>query len=250
MSWPIKESVDGMPLQLNDVLAQVLTCNNCGLSSDCRSPIPVQTSTHPRYIVLGEAPGQVEDRQGHPFVGPAGQFLRRALRKVGLRGADGAWMNTVSCFPRQRKTPTPAEMKACRINLFSQLEVCQCRPVLVCGSIALRSMLPHAEMTYAGGQPVQAHGKVLYPVYHPAYILRSRQALEGWERQLSIFAGLVNDATVTVQDVQMLTYHCMYCSRQKSDNHLTCEQHKKWLRQDQFKVIPTTPMNEPTLFPK
>lgn len=238
-----------MPLSLNDVKARVLTCQSCGLSKSCLSPIPIDTQTnHPHFIILGEAPGQVEDRQGKPFVGPAGTFLKRSLRKAGLRAVDGAFMNTVSCYPKARKTPTPEEIAACKVNLYTQLDVLNCSYVLVCGAIALRTLLPHAEPMYANGQPVHAHGKVLFPVYHPAYILRSRQALEGWERHLRMFSGLVNNPLETVQTIQQVTGHCFYCNSQKATDSLTCTTHAKWLRQDQNRVIPKPKMVETQLW--
>lgn len=120
--------------------------------------------------------------------------------------------------------------------------------VLVCGAVALHAVLPHAEMTYASGVPVLAHGKVLFPVYHPAYILRSRQALTGWERELRIFAGMVNDPTITVSDAQALTYHCLYCNAEHQPRKLTCDKHEKWLRQDQHRTMPKPRMIEDRLF--
>lgn len=199
-----------------------------------------------KFIVVGEAPGAVEDRKGEPFVGPAGTFLKRELRRVGLRGGDGIFMNAVSCFPRLNKTPTPEEIKACKVNLFSQLEVARASNVLVCGSIALKALLPHAEITYAQGQPIHAHGKVLFPVYHPAYVLRTRVALDGWIRQLRWFAGMV-EGVYSPNSIQSLTSHCMYCNQGKMTS-LTCHKHESLLLKDQQKPVIKPTMVEDPLF--
>lgn len=204
----------------------------------------------PRYGVLGEAPGQVEDRRGLPFQGPAGQFMRRSLRRVMLRDSEGCFLNAVSCFPKANKTPTPEEIAACKFNLFSQLDVIPAKYILVCGGIALKTLLPSAELTYATGIPVWAYGKCLYPIYHPAYVLRTRAVLEGWERQLMWFGQMVDD-NMTPQDVAAMTVHCFYCSAQHENGSLTCEKHRLRLRKDKANgarvPIPVT-MNPNTLF--
>lgn len=216
-----------MDKRLLDVKAQVLTCLNCDLTDKCRQPIPIHTpNPSPRFMVLGEAPGQVEDRQGLPFVGPAGTFLKRSLRKAGLHPTDGAYFNAVSCFPKERKTPTSDEMAACRRNLFDQLHSVDALHVLVCGSIALKSLLPHADITYASGMPILAHGKWLFPVYHPSYILRTRMALESWERQLKEFFYIV-----TTNGVVHST-RCIYCNAGRMGGQYTCQYHEKWWAQD------------------
>lgn len=231
---------------LIDVQVQVLTCNNCGLSKNCRSPIPVSTKiSHPKYIVLGEAPGQIEDRKGEPFSGPAGTFLRRSLQRAGLSPSDGAWMNTVSCYPSEHKTPAADEVQACRKNLRDQLEVLPTSYVLVCGAVALNAVMPNAQLTYASGVPYLVHGKVMFPVYHPAFILRSRVAQSGWDRDLTNFARMVNLNSVPAwQDLQH--GHCAYCNRGVMENGVTCSQHERLFNQDSIwkapKVVKAKPL--------
>lgn len=233
-----------MARTLNDVKAQILTCLNCDLSDHCRQPIPVRTvNSNPDYLVVGEAPGQVEDRRGEPFVGPAGAFLKRELRRAGLFPSDGAFLNAVSCFPKERKTPTAEEVNACRQNLYDQLDVLETRPTLVCGSVALKALLPHADITYASGIGLNAHGKLLYPVYHPAYVLRSRLVLESWQRQIREFATMVETGA------PLVSHRCLYCNGYRVGIHPTCPRHLKWWQQDNFRIV-TKPkvVPHPTLF--
>lgn len=231
-------------MTLLDVKAQIYTCTSCSLHASCKSPVPLHSpSPQPRYIVLGEAPGRFEDQAGEPFVGPAGMFLKRALRKAGLMVGDGTFMNAVCCYPKQARTPNSDEVKACSFNLFDQLEVSKSPYVLVCGKTALSAVLPTMELTYAAGVPIPAHGKMFYPVYHPAYVLRSRMVLESWERQLLDFYRIVNGLST-------LNYsaHCVYCSAHR-DNELTCHSHLKRLVKDQTRPIykPPAPPH-PSLF--
>lgn len=236
-------------LTLNDVKAKVLTCVSCGLSQHCRSPIPISfKARHPRYLVVGEAPGRIEDRQGEPFVGPAGTFLRRSLRRAGLSPLDGAYLNAVSCWPSEQRTPQASEIDACRNNLHEQLAVMSPVHVLVCGSVALQALIPHATLTYAIGAPVNIHHKTLFAVYHPAYILRQRSALEGWERDLRIFRSLVDSPECLSWD-DLNREHCLYCSSRRMPYDIVCHRHDKWLQQDSYvkpgKVVCPP---EPTLF--
>jgi uracil-DNA glycosylase family 4 len=165
----------------------------------------------PTWMVLGEAPGQTEDRKGVPFIGQAGKLLRRHLRAVGLDHNAGVYMNAVSCWPKG--TPDDHHLMACRQNLIDQWEVCDAEYVLVCGSVALNALLPRARAKYARGQAIPIHGKVIYPVLHPAAILRShRSALEPWVDELARFRSLValgypSFSTLHGQEEGL----CLYC---------------------------------------
>lgn len=233
---------------LNDVKAQVYTCQMCELSSQCRSPIPIHSPsrTAPRFLVLGEAPGQVEDQKGEPFVGPAGLFLKRALKKAGLSPSDGGYLNTVSCYPRIDKTPDAAHVSACSNNLFDQLALYPTIPTLVCGSVALTALLPHATITYAAGVPIIAHNRTLFPIYHPSYILRSRGVMESWERQLRVFSLLVNtDMVPSWEDLHRT--HCLYCSAGYLPRTYTCPRHAGLWTKD-TKPPKRKPVPHPQLF--
>lgn len=124
------------------IRAQILTCTNCSLSSQCRSPVPFSGMNPNPYVVIGEAPGKVEDDRGEPFVGPAGSLLRRAIDKVfkGEMSDYFSYLNAVSCYPPS--TPTVKQVRACRDNLEGQLEVLRPRYGLVCGGTALGAFLP------------------------------------------------------------------------------------------------------------
>lgn len=223
-----------MAQSLKETKIQILTCTRCGLSCNCNSPIPI-TLGNPRnirYLVIGEAPGKKEDELGEPFVGPAGQFLRRALRKAGLRGSDGAWMNAVSCYPHDHKTPTLAEISACRNNLYDQLDSVDVKNVLVCGAVALSSLLPKVQLSYAMGGPIDYGNKRLFPIYHPSYILRNntREIVALWERHLSSFAAMVNGEYVTRDTLQIA--NCLYCNGQRMMDKVTCIRHEGQLIRD------------------
>lgn len=231
---------------LNSVKEQILLCEMCELSSSCRTPIPVHAPLSPRFLVLGEAPGKLEDIKGEPFVGPAGMFLKRSLRKAGLMAADGGFLNAVCCFPAKDRTPDSHHIAACSNNLFDQLDLYPAVPTLVCGSVALKAVLPHAEIAWASGAPLLVHQRILFPVYHPAYILRSRMMMDSWEKQLRLFSDMVVNRLPYTWDKIDRT-HCLYCSAGYLPNSYTCPRHVTTWAKDSVRPKRSLPPH-PSLF--
>lgn len=151
-------------------------------------------------------------------------FLKRALRKAGLRDAEGYWWtHKMPYFPKEAPPY-----------------------VLMVGATSLHRLLPQANLVYCQGQPVKAHGRILYAIDHPFTILHAKQGYPNWERQLRLFASLLNDMQVNIRTIQDLTAHCMYCDKGKT-TELTCHYHIKTLLRDRAtNLVP--PMVEPKLF--
>lgn len=164
-----------------EVKAQVLSCNRCPLHLSCKAPVPFRGPSPNRIVVLGEAPGQEEDAQGKPFVGPAGRFLSATMEEAGIDPVQVSYLNTVSCYPSG--TPTKHHRERCHKNLVDQLRVLEPEYVLVLGSIAVSSWwdikittmrslwwrLPEPSLT-PPSVPVRPWA---FTTWHPSYILRS-----------------------------------------------------------------------------
>lgn len=149
-------------------------------------------------------------------------FLVRALRRAGLRDSQARWCES-QYLPKE--------------NPY----------VLLCGSYALHKILPNADLVYCQGIPVKAHGKVIFAVDHPYTIMQARDSYRNWERQLRLFASLINNMVVTIQTIQDMTAHCFYCDKPKFGGSITCHKHASTLLRDRAtNLIP--PMTEPTLF--
>lgn len=197
------------PLQ---VKLQILTCTDCPLHAQCRTPVPLEvgSSGTNKFVVVGEAPGRVEDYKGRPFVGPAGMLLRRELRVAGLNPDTGTYMNAVCCWPnRQPPTPTTAEVETCKGNLIDQLVLHDVRIVLLAGNTALKAILPRAQMMYTMGRGFFVHDRWFYSSYHPAYIARNGSSLPIYRSQLATFARLVTQE-LHVDQLNWTT--CLYCN--------------------------------------
>lgn len=145
--------------------------------------------------VLGEAPGQMEDEAGEPFVGPSGQLLRKGLAGVGFDTDELVFMNTVCCYPG--RTPLSEEVEACRGNFLAQLVLVRPAFVLVAGSVALQALRLDARISQARGTPwVRAlkdgSRRVYFPTYHPAAVLRNKLLVRVWRADLAQFKELVD----------------------------------------------------------
>lgn len=150
----------------------VQACRRCDLHRSCSGPVPFHGPMTATAAVLGEAPGNQEDRSGRPFVGPAGQLLRSLLTEVGVDPDGLAWLNTVSCFPR--RTPTTREVAACAPNLAAQLRVLAPTHLLVAGGVALSTVRTDLKITQAHGRLLSdIPGRWVFPVHHPSAALRS-----------------------------------------------------------------------------
>jgi len=150
-------------------------CTRCKLSRS-RSTI-VFGSGHARaqLLVVGEGPGEEEDRQGKPFVGRAGQLLTRMLESVGFdRERDCYIANVVKCRPERNRNPEPDEVAACNPFLMAQLDTLQPKVILALGNFAAQTLLATREgITKIRGRVYPYRACVLVPTFHPAFLLRN-----------------------------------------------------------------------------
>jgi uracil-DNA glycosylase len=131
---------------------------------------------HAQWLVVGEAPGAEEDRQGEPFVGRAGQLLDAMLRAIGLaRGHNVYIANILKSRPPGNRDPAAAEVAACLPYLERQIELIRPRLILAVGRIAMQNLLgTQATLGRMRGQVFEfgALKTALVVTYHPAYLLR------------------------------------------------------------------------------
>jgi len=145
--------------------------------------------SQPDWLIVGEAPGEEEDRQGLPFVGRAGQLLDRMLAAMQLTRAQKVYIaNVIKCRPPMNRNPDAAEIAACSPYLLRQIQLLRPRMVLAMGRFAAQTLLceggalsaEQARQLPLGKLRGRVHrvnlGGLALPVvvtYHPAYLLRS-----------------------------------------------------------------------------
>jgi DNA polymerase len=127
------------------------------------------------WMVIGEAPGADEDRQGEPFVGRAGQLLNSMLKAIGLERGQVFIANILKSRPPNNRDPRPEEVRACLPYLYRQIELVNPTLILCVGRIAAQTLL---ETTAPIGKLRGvvhriAADRPMVVTYHPAYLLRS-----------------------------------------------------------------------------
>lgn len=164
----------------DELEAGVQACRACKLGNSRHQAVFGGGSTHARWMIVGEAPGAEEDRQGQPFVGAAGQLLDAMLQSIGLdRQADDPLRavyvaNVLKCRPPGNRNPQPDEVAQCVPWLQRQVALLRPTLILALGRFAAHSLLgSQAPISQLRGQ-VHAFGGIPVIVsYHPAYLLRN-----------------------------------------------------------------------------
>jgi DNA polymerase len=128
-----------------------------------------------RLMVVGEGPGEEEDKQGKPFVGRAGQLLTKMLDSVGFdRERDAYIANVVKCRPERNRNPEPDEVAACNPFLMAQIDTIRPAVILALGNFAAQTLLGTREgITKLRGRLYEFRDSVLVPTFHPAFLLRN-----------------------------------------------------------------------------
>ena len=161
---------------LEEVRQMCEYCDKCALCQTRTNIVFSGGVPNHKMMLIGEAPGYYEDQKGEPFVGKAGQLLDKIFESVGLsRHKDVYICNTLKCRPPDNRDPLPEEKEACRAYLDAQIEILKPRIILLCGKVALSSMLNTSTgITKVRGKWFDGpFGSKMMPIFHPSYLLRN-----------------------------------------------------------------------------
>jgi len=163
-----------MQTELERVAAEAATCTRCRLHESRTQVVFGQGDPHAELMLVGEAPGFHEDRQGLPFVGPSGQLLNRLLAGISLRREDVYICNVVKSRPPRNRDPQPDEIAACRPWLDAQIRLVDPKVVVTLGNFAAKTLLETTTgISRLRGQTYPFQGRVLLPTFHPAAALHA-----------------------------------------------------------------------------
>jgi DNA polymerase len=187
------------------------TCRGCDLYANATQTVFGEGPSRAKLVMVGEQPGDVEDKEGEPFVGPAGRLLDRAIEEAGLERDAVYLTNAVKHFkfiPPERgkrrihQTPNRAEIVACRPWLISELRLVKPALIVALGAVAAKALLgPKFRVTQSRGVllpwPASAAEPADFPAgqaqllatIHPSAVLRADDRTEA-------LAGLVADLRV------------------------------------------------------
>lgn len=244
--------------QRRRVRDQILNCHRCPLRVTCTKPTPFTGPTPAELVVIGEAPGMEEDRDGRPFVGASGRFIRGLLSDYRIDPGAAFTMNSVSCRPPGNRSPKISELEACRGNYDAQLRVAEARFVLLLGATALSTVRPDLKVTQIHGRPFvpAIRGKqalpnpyerlpVYLPTYHPAAALRDVDVKARLRADIALFAEVLK----TPDYLGLWPTSCVRCggegAKQPLDLLAYCHTHMPTTRNPKLPAPPgTKPMQE------
>lgn len=174
------------------------SCRGCELYRDARQVVFGQGTRKARAVLIGEMPGDREDREGRPFVGPAGRLLDAAMSEAGLDRQDVYLTNVVKHFRwephgrlRLHKSPTSRQVEACKPWLHAEILVLKPRFLACLGAVAAKALLgSEFRITRQRGELHDVDGTPVVATHHPAAILRTRDAEDRRRKQDELVGDL------------------------------------------------------------
>ncbi len=187
-------SIQDLPETLEQIGADLGECTRCQLHSNRTHIVFGEGNPAARVVLVGEGPGQEEDRLGRPFVGPAGRLLDRIIAAMGWRRTEVYICNVIKCRPPRNRDPQPDEIESCGSFLRRQLEAIRPQAILALGSFATQFLLSTQQpISRLRNRVHHFQGIPLVPTYHPAYLLRNplqkRRVWEDVQLLLSLVRG-------------------------------------------------------------
>ena len=181
--------------------AASMTCRGCHLWTLGTQTVFGEGPKRARVMIVGEQPGDQEDRAGHPFVGPSGKLLDRALEEAGIDRGDVYVTNAVKHFKWERgeksarrihKKPNDAEIRACHPWLDEEIRLVQPEVVVCLGATAAQSIMGKSfRVTKERGRAVKApNGGTVIATVHPSSVLRAPDADARAQAERDFFTDL------------------------------------------------------------
>ena len=151
----------------------IRTCTSCPLYKERTLTVPGSGPDNAKIMIIGEGPGQEEDRQGLPFIGRSGKLLTEVLTESGLDREEFFITNTVKCRPPGNRNPLPTEMSTCKdLWLGKQIELINPDIIVLLGNMALNSVLGRTGVTSLRGKVIELENQSYFPTLHPSAALR------------------------------------------------------------------------------
>lgn len=169
-------------LKLDEIKLKCSTCQKCSLCKTRTQTVFSAGIPNSQIMLIGEAPGYYEDKQGEPFVGKAGQLLDKILDCVGFSRDKNIYIcNTIKCRPPENRDPLPEEKLACKEYLEAQIEILKPRIILLCGRVAVNSLInTKLGITKLRGKWFEGpYFSKMMPIFHPSYLLRNDSKEKG-----------------------------------------------------------------------
>lgn len=177
---------------LAEVARVVAGCTDCQLHAGRTNAVPGEGPDTAEVLFIGEGPGFHEDRQGRPFVGPAGNFLEDLLQSIGMSRDQVFIANMVKCRPPDNRDPVPSEITACSKYLDRQIELLNPLLIVTLGRFSTARFVPGQSISRVRGRLRQVNGRHIFPIMHPAAGLRRQEMRAAIEEDFAKIPGLLD----------------------------------------------------------
>ena len=177
---------------LQDLDQRVRQCTDCPLHLSRTNAVPGEGPADAEILFIGEGPGFHEDRQGRPFVGPAGNFLEDLLQSIGMTREQVYIANMVKCRPPNNRDPAPGEISACSKFLDRQIELIDPLLIITLGRFSMTRFLPGQSISRIRGRLRAVGGRHIFPIMHPAAGLRRQEMRAAIEEDFAKVPGLLD----------------------------------------------------------
>ena len=172
-----------MPYTWNDIEQHVAACTHCPLSRTRRLPVMGRGNIQADLMLIAEAPGEQEDRQGIPFVGRSGELLDSLLQDCGLTRKEIYITNMIKCHPPGNRDPREEEKEACFPYLKYETWLLKPKIIVCLGRVAAQRIIaPDFKITRQHGTWTCRKNCALTATYHPSAILRDPSKYEEAKR--------------------------------------------------------------------
>jgi uracil-DNA glycosylase family 4 len=177
--------------------------DGCALKHRATQLVFADGNPEAQIMLVGEGPGEQEDKQGKPFVGRAGQLLDRMLASIGLDRTKVYIANMVPWRPPGNRNPTPDELAQCAPFLHRQVELVNPKLVVALGNVPTQALFATAQgITRMRGQwktlDIGSWNGPVLPTLHPAFLLRTPSAkAQAWKDMLSLKQAIVKQGIGT-----------------------------------------------------
>lgn len=178
---------------MEKIASEVRGCTKCPLSKSRTKAVPGDGPVNAEIMFVGEAPGFHEDQQGLPFVGASGKYLEQLLELIDLTRKDVFITNIVRCRPPQNRDPERLEIETCEPYLDQQIALIQPRIIATLGRYSMAKFFPDGKISKIHGVPKKEEGRLYYPLFHPAAVLRNPALREPMEEDFKRMKKLLEE---------------------------------------------------------
>ena len=182
--------------ELSELCGEIARCEDCELCRQRRQAVPGEGADDADIMFIGEAPGWHEDKQGRPFVGPAGKFLDELLALIGLNRSKVYIANVIKCRPPNNRDPLPPEIGACKNWLERQLEIIKPKMIVTLGRYSMARYFPGQAISKIHGTCKKEDGIIYYAMYHPAAALHQQKLRQTIEDDMRKIPKVLADSNI------------------------------------------------------